>query len=112
MKNRVIMLAAVALAAACASSSAPDPRYPARAEGCEVAVYPDAPTVPADNLGSVRARCNDLTSEADCLRQLKDEVCRLGGDIVWGVPTKGDQEGDHRVLKGRAAHTHALQARP
>jgi len=100
----------LALAAACLScgggNAAIAARYPPLPEGCGVKVYPDAPAVPTDNIGPVRASCSADVSEADCLRTLQDQACRLGGDVVWGVgePTKTDSG---IRLSGRAAHTKA-----
>jgi hypothetical protein len=85
----------------------PDPRYPRQSAGCDVNTYPDAPKVIADNLGSVRAECDERTTDEECLRQLEDEVCKLGGDIAWGVPAKPKEiGGGQKVLEARAAHTH------
>jgi hypothetical protein len=51
-------------------------------------------------------------SDADCLRTLKDQVCKLGGDVVWGVTDKPDTFGDKNVWDGRAAHTQAAPGAP
>ena len=43
-----------------------------------------------------------------CLRELSDQVCLLGGDILWQVdgPTPEDtQNGPRQRMRGRAAHT-------
>jgi hypothetical protein len=44
-------------------------------------------------------------SSVDCLQTLKDQVCKLGGDVVWGVPDKPETIGDKNVWVARAAHT-------
>ena len=64
----------------------------------------DAPRVQSENIGTVTARCDLEVSAEDCLRTLKDEVCKAGGDLVWGVdkPTVADGK---QKLSGRAAHT-------
>lgn len=81
-----------------------DARFPARPEGCDVQiVHEDAPNVPTENIGRVSASCTDLTSDDDCYRTLKDQVCKLGGDVVWGVePAPVIKDGKKR-LTGRAA---------
>ncbi len=82
-----------------------------RPEGCDVHVYRDAPTTPAENIGPVDAVCALDVSDADCLRQLQDETCKLGGDLVWGVsdPVVKDAR---KHLSGRAAHTKPAGAPP
>jgi hypothetical protein len=102
---------------ACASTPAPDPvsangpRYPRRAPGCELAVYhTPVPGIPAwDDLGAAEAMCNINDSPGECLRILKAEACRMGGDIIYNVPRKPYRPRD-QVLQYRAqvAHTRAL----
>ena len=103
------MIASLVTAAlvACGGSPAGDPRYPARQPGCDVKLFHDTPTMPTDNIGSVTARCGEDVSEGDCLRQLLDETCKLGGDVVWGVDDKPKMEIGKNVWRGRAAHTKA-----
>jgi hypothetical protein len=100
------LAAAIALlVASCGGATAVDPRYPPRDEGCDVKIFEDAPPMPTDNLGSVNARCDDSVAEADCMRQLKDQACKLGADVVWGVPPKPDHKSGKIIFSGRAAHT-------
>jgi hypothetical protein len=61
----------------------------------------DAPTVPTDNIGTVSARCSDAVAGKDCERTLADQVCKLGGDMIWGVTGETTAEGG-ATLKGRA----------
>jgi hypothetical protein len=103
----VAAVSALALAACDVLKPAPDPRYPRQSAGCDVVTFPDGPKVIADNLGSVRAECDARTTDEECLRQLEDEVCKLGGDVAWGVPARPkDIGGGMKVLEARAAHTH------
>ena len=70
-------------------------------------VFPEAPPVVTDNIGPVTARCGADVKDEDCMRTLKDQACKLGGDVVWGVsdvPSKGTGK---KQLAGRAAHTKA-----
>jgi hypothetical protein len=99
------MPTALVLLAACAGGPPTDPRYPPREEGCDVKVFEDVPSSPTHNLGSVQARCDESVAEPDCLRQLKDEACKLGADVLWGVPPKPDRKSGKIYFYGRAAHT-------
>ncbi len=113
--NRLALLAPMTIAVVLAVATSacdvlkppPDARYPRQSAGCDVVTFPDGPKVIADNLGSVKAECDERTTDEECLRQLEDEVCKLGGDIAWGVPARPkDIGGGQRVLEARAAHTH------
>jgi hypothetical protein len=70
--------------------------------GCAVQVFSNAPTIPTENIGPVIALCaQDDTFDA-CQRELEDQVCLLGGDVLWQVdgPTP---RGDKQRMQGRAA---------
>ena len=95
----------VAVAAGCGGTQVPDARFPRRPEGCKVQLFNDSPDGPTTNIGPVRADCALDVSEADCLRTLLDQVCKLGGDVVWGVADKPQLAGDKNHWEGRAAHT-------
>ena len=43
-------------------------------------------------------------SDAECLRELKDQACRLGADTVWGVNDPPTKEAGKKKYHGRAAH--------
>lgn len=94
------------LLAACGGAQAPDgAKYPPRKEGCEVTVFHEAPAMPTDNIGTVTATCDASLSDAECTRTLQDEACKLGGDIVWGVPDQPTLDLGKKRLSGRVAHT-------
>ncbi|WP_394833578.1 hypothetical protein LVJ94_44435 [Pendulispora rubella] len=80
-------------------------KYPAREEGCTVELFHDAPTKPSENIGPVSASCDETVAEADCLRTLKDQACKLGGDMVWGVATEPVRKNGRQQWSGRAAHS-------
>jgi hypothetical protein len=86
-----------------------DARFPKRPDGCEVTVYHLTPEVPTENIGPVHAACAEEVSADDCVRTLKDAVCRLGGDVVWGVDDPEKKDGKNHY-NGRAAHTKAAKA--
>ncbi len=104
------ILIPVASLVACGSAPKDPGKYPPRAEGCEVTVYPDAPTLETDNIGTATATCGDDISDADCLRTLKDQACKLGADVLWGVPDKPTLSLGKKKLSGRAAHTKTATA--
>ncbi len=76
--------------------------------GCAVRVFRDAPPMPTENVGVVTALCSMDDSKEVCLRELEDQVCLLGGDVVWqldGPAREATSEGDKLRMRGRAAHT-------
>jgi hypothetical protein len=109
--GRVAIVVAAAVGVVACGGGPSDARYPKRADGCDVALYRDIPTVPSDNIGSVHAACDESVTPDDCVRTLKDQVCRLGGDVVWGVDEPEHKDGKVHY-NGRAAHTKAKRERP
>lgn len=107
-------LLCAALSAGCASNQgAPDARYPRRAPGCELTVYHTAvPAVAAwDDIGVAEANCNIGGAVADCMRILKAEACRMGGDLLYNVPKKPGRPRYNVVqLIGQVAHTRSRGA--
>lgn len=81
--------------------------FPPRPEGCEVRLFHESPDRPTTNIGPVRAHCGVDVADADCLRTLEDQVCKLGGDVVWGVADRPQVDGDKNYWEGRAAHSGA-----
>jgi hypothetical protein len=103
-------MATAACVVACGGGGGGDARYPGRPAGCEVTLYRDVPTTPTDNIGPVHASCDESISAEECERTLKDVVCKMGGDVVWGVdgPARKDDGKNH--YNGRAAHTKVPKA--
>jgi hypothetical protein len=75
-----------------------DARYPSREQNCPVRSFPGSPTIPVDELGAVTVDC----AGASCERRLLDEVCKLGGDVAWGL---GDNALNASRLVAHAAHS-------
>ena len=101
------LLAASGASTSIACGPAPQrggPGYPAREPGCEVAVFADVPPQPTDNIGPVSAKCSADISKEDCLRTLKDQACKVGGDTLWGVNDQPELKDGKIYLYGRAAH--------
>jgi hypothetical protein len=76
----------------------------ARQRGCDVQIFSEAPSVSTENIGPVRAFCDPDDSQDACIRELEDQVCLLGGNVLWQVegPVR---DGDKQRMNGRAAHT-------
>jgi len=100
-----VLVALLALASSGCPAPEKESRYPSRPEGCDVKVFPESPTSPTDNIGPVTATCSADISNDDCLRTLKDQTCKLGGDVVWGVSDVPSTSQGKKMLAGRAAHT-------
>lgn len=78
-----------------------------RERGCAVQVFTDRPPGSIENIGPVTALCSPDDSRDVCLRELSDQVCLLGGDLLWQVdgPAPEDtQNGPKQRMRGRAAH--------
>jgi hypothetical protein len=101
---RAALAGAVLALVACGAAPVTDPRFPPRPVGCPVKWFNGSPSMATENIGAVSARCSEFVSDEDCLRTLQDEVCKLGGDVVWGVSKLQMEDGKKRV-NGRAAHT-------
>jgi hypothetical protein len=83
-------------------------RHPPQPRGCAVQVFKDAPPAPTENIGSVMAFCSGGDSRDVCLRELEDQVCLMGGDVLWQIegPTpEATASGMGQRMRGRAAHT-------
>jgi hypothetical protein len=89
---RLVVLAAAFVFAAAAACSGPGsgakPQYPRRKPGCPLTVYHGLPTGPWDDIGVAEVGCYIDESEAFCLARLRNEACRMGGDIIYNVPRK------------------------
>lgn len=102
-------LAIVALT--CATSQTPQTaKYPPRPRRCHVRVFETAvPGVTAwDDLGIARVECPLDVGRIQCMARLREEVCRMGGDLLYDVPRKGTRPGEQAmVFMGHVAHTRA-----
>jgi hypothetical protein len=101
---RPCLVLALLFASACAGEPAKPSKYPPLKPGCEVKVFPEEPSYQTDNIGPVQASCDESTADADCLRELKDQACKLGADTVWGVSDNPTKQAGKKKFFGRAAH--------
>ena len=103
--KKTILAAAALLAVAACSGPAKETKYPPLKEGCDVEIFQEAPTAATENIGPVSSSCDESVSDEDCLRTLKDEACKLGANVVWGVEPKPRMDLGKKKFSGRAAHT-------
>ena len=103
---RSILLISAFTILSCGGKQTPS-RWPARAEGCEVKIFhTPQPTMAVDAIGTAQAVCDqDRVSEADCTRELKDQACKIGADVLWDVPFQPTYEYGKQLWSGRAGHT-------
>jgi len=115
MPRILVATVLLALAPACAGSS-PEashatrvrPDYPSQPRGCAIRVYEDAAPTHTVNIGTVTAMCTESDSRDTCLRELEDQACLLGADVLWQIegPTpEAMASGMGQRMRGRAAHT-------
>ena len=106
---RSCLLLAVALSATCASSNNPNAaKYPPRGKGCHVRVfYTPVPDVKEwDDLGMASVDCYLDIGAVQCLARLRQEACRMGGDLIYDVPKKALRPTDQGMsYRGHVAHT-------
>jgi hypothetical protein len=114
-KNVVVSLLH-ATAAACATAPHPDSdesgatagKYPRRPANCKLQVFHSpAPGVAAwDDLGVAEVGCYLDVGVQQCMQRLKEEACRMGGDIIYNVPNKPARPKDQvLVYRAQVAHT-------
>src|SRR5262245_6893859 len=93
------------LASACGGGVKTDSRYPPRPEGCAVQLFRGKVTsMPYDDIGRVDAICGNDIGPESCLVELKNQTCKLGGDLVYDVPDEPSKPSPDKVrFTGRAA---------
>jgi hypothetical protein len=76
--TREAFVVGAAFAVALGCEGAPlDPRYPSQPPDCAVQVFEGRPSMPVDELGTIAL--------SGYWRQTMAQVCRRGGDVVWGL---------------------------
>jgi hypothetical protein len=108
--RKLLLTCPLLLAIACATAP-PNPnaaKYPPRGAGCKVMLFHSAaPGVKEwDDLGMARVQCPLDVGGLQCLKQLRIEACRMGGDILYDVPKKPMRPTDQgMVYAGHVAHS-------
>ena len=99
---------AITLTCATTSRSGNAAKYPPRPSGCKVHVFHSpAPDVKEwDDLGVAHVDCYLDVGAVQCLKKLRMEACRMGGDLLYDVPKKPLRPTDQgMVYTGHVAHT-------
>jgi hypothetical protein len=101
----VFALAAASCVLSCGGPKG-DPRYPPRAEGCEVKVFRgEIPqSIAFNKLGRVDAICGNDIGETDCMRVLMNQACKVGGDMLYDMQPSRPSP-DKVKWDARVAHT-------
>jgi hypothetical protein len=113
--NRGVVLLLIGAAIACATAPRSDEgaaatKYPRRPHNCKLAVfYTPAPKVSGwDDLGVAEVGCHLAVGVQQCMQRLREEACRMGGDILYAVPEKPLRPKDEvLVYRAQVAHTRA-----
>jgi hypothetical protein len=82
--------------------------YPPQERGCHVTVFEGLPPFPTANVGNVVAWCLETDSRDTCVRELQDQVCLLGGNVlsqIEGPSPQATSDGTKLRMRGRAAHS-------
>jgi hypothetical protein len=89
-----------------------DARYPPRPAGCDVQLFRGKiKSIPYDDIGRVDAICGNDIGLEECLKELKNQTCKLGGDLVYDVPDEPEKPSPDKIrVTGRVAHTRAPSA--
>jgi hypothetical protein len=105
---QVSLLLLASLLTTCATSNPNAAKYPPRAKGCRVRVFYDpVPDVKEwDDLGMASVDCYLDVGAVQCLGRLRQEACRMGGDLLYDVPKKALRPTEQGMsYRGHVAHT-------
>jgi hypothetical protein len=105
--SRYWLLGASLALTACATTKT-ERLYPPRRPGCTLTVtYGATPTRPEwDDIGVAQVGCYLDEGEGPCLHRLKAEACRMGGDILYGIPHTAARPGEREmVMRAHVAHS-------
>ena len=102
--SSVVVALTLSCLVGCASESSKASKYPARQRGCEIQSFPEEPNYQTVSIGTVDALCDEADSDDACMRELKDQACKLGADTVWGVGHGPTMHLGKKRFAGRAAH--------
>jgi hypothetical protein len=93
--------ASVFLVSGCGYFFGPGGHYARRDKNCVVSTLTTAPKEAVDDLGLIKIDCWAGNNDG-CEQELLDEVCRRGGNIVWGM---GDPGASSSTISAHVART-------
>jgi hypothetical protein len=99
---------AIPVGCATSASSANAAKYPRRGGNCRIRVFhtPVPDVKEWDDLGMAHVECQLDVGGVQCLRRLREEACRMGGDLLYDVPKKPMRPTEQgMVYAGHVAHT-------
>jgi len=108
----VFAASVASLLASCVHHARRNPSFPERPSNCELRIFhgPVPRGVYFDDLGPADAGCYIETPRQECMRQLRAEACRMGGDIIYDLPEKPTRpEWREYHFKGSVGHTRPLR---
>jgi hypothetical protein len=107
-----LFLAAIALVS-CGGNAKIDSHYPPRPAGCDVKVFHGKVAgIVYDDIGRVDSICGVDMGRESCLTELKNQTCKLGGDLVYDVPDDPEKPSPDKIrYTGHVAHTRIPGAR-
>ncbi|HKQ69583.1 MAG TPA: hypothetical protein VJT73_09600 [Polyangiaceae bacterium] len=93
--------------AACGGAAPESARYPPRPAGCDVKLFRGKVSgLSYDDIGHADAICSSDVGVEECTKELFNQACKLGGDIVYDVPSEPDKPSPDKIrVIGRVAHT-------
>jgi hypothetical protein len=103
----------VVLILACATGAGgPEAKYPPRHPGCGLhLVYADLPYLPGgwDDIGKLEVVCHIDDSERTCFNKMRNEACRMGGNIVYRLPRKVWRPSEYSIgYRAMVAHSRVV----
>ena len=83
-------------------------RYPRRSPGCALKIFhaPMPEAVTWDDIGFLEVGCYLDEGESICMHRLRSEACKMGGDMIYGVPKRAFRPTERdMVYRGMVAHS-------
>ena len=108
--TKVIQSAALLLVllAGCGGKPKTESRYPARPEGCDVKMFHGKIAgIRYDDIGRVDALCGTDIPVSECLKELRNQTCKLGATWSTTCPTSRSSRHPTKIPSSVAWHTPA-----
>jgi hypothetical protein len=102
------LLLALSMTCATAPANPNATKYPPHGGNCKIRVLHAAtPDVKEwDDIAIARVECPLDVGAVQCLRKLRSEACRMGGDLLYDVPKKPLRPSEQAMIyMGHVAHT-------